>query len=245
MDKRHGADVQSCPVQLRRPRAVGLQALRDDPQEDAQHHVEHGPVALHEVAQSLRNRQHPLAHRQARENVIGEVCRRLHHAPCVARGADTTAFAGIGNEVVMPAVITPGPGKAVRKDAAFQIFAKRLADIGLGGVVVALAVELACAGERVPGLKVFGNRLVEKGALRVARVVELGLCTRLPARMRMRLRWACGGGHGAVPAWAGCLMVLGLHPVLWISLLSAGSLVTPKFIAPYAHSTGASGRFTH
>jgi hypothetical protein len=29
-------------------------------------------------------------------------------------------------------------------------------------VVVALAVELACTGERVPGLKVFGNRLVEK-----------------------------------------------------------------------------------
>jgi len=34
---------------LRRSRAVGLQALRDDPQEDAQHHVEHRPVSLHEV----------------------------------------------------------------------------------------------------------------------------------------------------------------------------------------------------
>ena len=40
----------------------------------------------------------------------------------------------------MSAVIAPGPGKAVGKDAAFQIFAKGLADIGLGGVVVALAV---------------------------------------------------------------------------------------------------------
>ena len=37
----------------------------------------------------------------------------------------------------MPAVITPRPGKAVRKDAAFQIFAKGLADIRLGGVVIA------------------------------------------------------------------------------------------------------------
>jgi hypothetical protein len=45
----------------------------------------------------------------------------------------------------------------------------------------------------------------------VARVVEFGLCTRLPARMKMRLRWACSGGHGAVPAGAGCPMILGLY----------------------------------
>lgn len=34
----------------------------------------------------------------------------------------------------------------MRKDAAFEVFGERLADIGLGGVVVALAVELTCAG---------------------------------------------------------------------------------------------------
>ena len=38
------ADVQGRVVQLRRPRAVGLQALRNDPQEDSQHHVEHDLV---------------------------------------------------------------------------------------------------------------------------------------------------------------------------------------------------------
>ena len=112
----------------------------------------------------------------------------------------------------MSTIITPGPGKAVGEDAAFQIFAKRLADIGLGGVVVALAIELTCAGEFMPGLEMFGNGLVEQRALGVARVVELGLCTRWPARVRMRVRWACGGGHGAVSAWAGCLMILGLYP---------------------------------
>ena len=42
-----------------------LQALRNHPQEDAQHHVEHCPVMLHEVARPLLDRQHPLAHRQA------------------------------------------------------------------------------------------------------------------------------------------------------------------------------------
>ena len=78
--------------------------------------------------------------------MIRQVRRRLHHAPCVARRAHATAFAGIGDEIVVTAIVTPGSGKAVRKDAAFQIFAKGLADIGLGGVVVTLPVELAGAG---------------------------------------------------------------------------------------------------
>ena len=60
---------------------------------------------------------------------------RLHHAPRVARGAETTAFAGMGDEEVMPAVITGGLGKTVGKNAAFKVFAKRLADKGLGHVV--------------------------------------------------------------------------------------------------------------
>ena len=180
--------------------------------EDAQHHIEHWPVALHEVTKPLGTRQHPLAHRQAGEYVIAKVRRRLHHAPGVARRANAAALAGIGDEVVVPTIVTPRPGKAVGEDAAFQVLAKGLADIGLGGVVVALAVELACAGKFMPSRKVLGYGLVEQRALGVARVVELGLCTRWPARVRMRVRWACGGGHGAVSAWAGCLMILGLYP---------------------------------
>ena len=56
--------------------------------------------------------------------MIRQVRRCLHHAPGVARGAHATAFAGEGQEVVMPAVITPGPGKAVGEDAAFQYLRK-------------------------------------------------------------------------------------------------------------------------
>ena len=74
----------------------------------------------------------------------------------------------------MPAVITPGAGKAVGKNAAFEILAKRLAHKGARCVVVALAVELACAGEIKPSLKVLGNGLVQQGTLRVARAVEFG-----------------------------------------------------------------------
>ena len=83
--------------------------------------------------------------------MVAELCRSLHHAPRVARGAHAPAFAGIGHEVVVSAVITPGAGKTMRKDAAFQILAKGLADIRLGGLVVTLAVELSCAGQVKPG----------------------------------------------------------------------------------------------
>ena len=121
-------------------------------------------------------------------DMIRQLCRRLHHAPGVARGADTTAFAAIGDAVVMPAVTTAGPGHTVSKDAAFEVFAKRLAHTGLWDVVVALPVELAGSCQRLPDLEVLGNCWVQQGALGVARVVELGLDPRWPARVRMRVR---------------------------------------------------------
>ena len=147
VDESYSADVQGRFVYLRRTGAVGLQALRNDPQENALHHVQYRTVTLHKVRWPFGHRQHPLAHRQAGEDVVGQVCCRLHHAPCIARGADAPAFAGEGDKVVVSTIVAPRPGKAVREDAAFQIFAKGLADIGLGGVVVALPVELACIGQ--------------------------------------------------------------------------------------------------
>jgi len=63
------------------------------------------------------------------------------------------------------------------KDAAFQILGKRFAYVGLGAVVVALAVELACAGQLQPGLVVLGYCLVQQRTLGVAWVVELGFCS--------------------------------------------------------------------
>ena len=84
VDESDLADVQRHLVQLLRPRAFGLQALREHPQKDPQHHVEHWAVALPEVAQSLRHRQHPLTHRQAGEDVIRQVRRRLRqYSPAV------------------------------------------------------------------------------------------------------------------------------------------------------------------
>ena len=92
--------------------------------------------------------------------MVAEVCRSLHHAPRVARGAHP-AFAGIGHAVVVSTIVTPRPGQAMRKDAAFRLLSKGLADIRPGGVVVALAVELIRAGQLKPSLEVLGNGLNE------------------------------------------------------------------------------------
>jgi hypothetical protein len=94
--------------------------------------------------------------------------------------------------------------------------------VGARCVVVALAVELASAGQRMTGLEVFGYCAVQRGPLGVARVVELGLGKRWPTRvwMRVRLRGTCGGGHGTVPAWTGCPMILGLYTSYPLSSLN-------------------------
>ena len=74
----------------------------------------------------------------------------------------------------MSAVATAGAGKAMRKDAAFKVFAKRLADKRLWGVVVTLPIKLPRAGQLQPSLDVVGYRLVQQCALGMARVVESG-----------------------------------------------------------------------
>lgn len=63
----------------------------------------------------------------------------------------------------------------MRKDATFEVFAKRLTDVRAWRVTITLTVELACAGELKPGFVVFGNGLVEQRSLGVARVVEYWL----------------------------------------------------------------------
>ena len=125
-----------------------------------------------------------------------------HHPRCTpSLMLDGSAcLVAIGDEVVVSTIVTPRPGKAVREDAALQIFAKSQSVEDRAGslrvdavcparshnawcVVVALAVELAGTGQLKPGLEVLGYGLVQQRALRVARVVELGFCTRLPARV--------------------------------------------------------------
>ncbi len=68
------------------------------------------------------------------------------YAKRIARGEDTWGCVGDGYEVVVSAVVAPGPGKAVGKYAAFQLFAKDLAEIGLEGVAPQLPSPARCFG---------------------------------------------------------------------------------------------------
>lgn len=112
----------------------------------------------------------------------------------------------------MRAVLAPHPRKTMGKDTALQVFAKRLLHIGRWCVMVPLAIELAGARQRKPGLEVRSHGAVQHAALRVTRVVELGFGfgrrqregTRIGvgARMPIRLGGCAGAGnwHGSVPA---------------------------------------------
>jgi hypothetical protein len=82
----------------------------------------------------------------------------------------------------MPTVITAGAGKAVGEDTAFEVFAKRLADVGAGCVVITLTVKLAGTGQLKPGLKILADGAIQQGLLGVARVIEPGV----GAGIRMR-----------------------------------------------------------
>ena len=76
------------------PGLYARQALLHRAQEHPQGRALEVGVAAQEVAQPLRHRQHPLPHWQAWEDVIGQMRRRLHHAPRIARRAYATSLAG-------------------------------------------------------------------------------------------------------------------------------------------------------
>lgn len=46
VDESDGTDVHGCLLHIRRTGAVSLRALRNDPQENTRHHIEHCPVRL-------------------------------------------------------------------------------------------------------------------------------------------------------------------------------------------------------
>jgi hypothetical protein len=85
-----------------RTRAVRPQALLHGAQEQAQSSTLEIGVAVQEVAQARGHRQDPLAQRQVRQDVIGEMRRRRHHAPRVARGANAAPLARERDQEIVP-----------------------------------------------------------------------------------------------------------------------------------------------
>jgi hypothetical protein len=63
---------------------VRAQALLHPSQEQEQGGALEIGIALQKVAQPLGHRENPLPHRQVRQDVIGEMRCRRHHAPGIA-----------------------------------------------------------------------------------------------------------------------------------------------------------------
>jgi hypothetical protein len=72
-------------------------------------------------AQPLGHRQHPLAHRQARHDVIGEMSGGFHHAPRGTGRAHAPAFARVGDEKAVAALGTAGAGNTVGEVAGAML----------------------------------------------------------------------------------------------------------------------------
>jgi hypothetical protein len=126
------------------------QHLLDHTQEDRQYCRDCTPVVSQEIAQPLRQRSYPLAHRQRREDMIDPMRRRLHPAPGVARRIDRTPFAGIAEEKVMAALRATRPGEARAKDSTPEVTAEFPLDVGRYRTAIPGAlVELAPIGLEV------------------------------------------------------------------------------------------------
>ena len=77
------------------------------------------PSTLKEAAQPLWHGEHPLAHRERRENVIDQVRGSFGHAPRVAGGAHTTVLAGVDvQEIVLALVAVAAVRRSFRISSA-------------------------------------------------------------------------------------------------------------------------------
>jgi hypothetical protein len=56
MNKSHRANMHNCLVHIRCSGAVASQALRDNPQEDTQHHVQHCPLVGFRISHQFAER---------------------------------------------------------------------------------------------------------------------------------------------------------------------------------------------
>jgi hypothetical protein len=85
--------------------------------------------------------------------LLGSPVVSRHDAPRVSRAANAKDFVGIGGEVLAPAVITTGTGKAVHKDAELQVFAGGMAEISFGDVSSRGSGQLASLFNRSLGIQ--------------------------------------------------------------------------------------------
>ncbi len=149
----------------------------DRPQKDAEHRTQGLRPVAKVPAHPLGQGEHPLANGHARQNLIGQGRRRLHHPARVAARAQAPRAAGEGYEKVVTAASAANAGKAVGQDAALQVLAEAALDEG--GNRIELGVVPPSQVEE--GLQVLPHQAVQKALLRAPRAVEPRLRSAGPA----------------------------------------------------------------
>jgi len=76
------------------------------------------------VVMAAVHREHPPAHRQARDDMVGQMRGGLHHAAGGAGRADAATLAGAGHEEIVPAPCAAGAGEAMGGDAVVEVAAQ-------------------------------------------------------------------------------------------------------------------------
>ena len=135
---------------------------------DREHGATEGVIPRQAIAERMRERAHPLPHRDVRQDVVDEFRGTGCHSPAPATRTKTAPFArkrharlGV-TAVALKARKPPGPNSAVQ-EAAELLLEKggESGGIGAGG-----------GGEK--GFQVLAHHLMEHGAFRVARRVPQG-----------------------------------------------------------------------
>ncbi|CAN5822684.1 hypothetical protein BH23GEM6_BH23GEM6_26630 [soil metagenome] len=106
-------------------RAGAQERGADAAKQDAAHIAGEARVVGQDGADPLRQREHPLADGQRRQDMVGEVDGHLHHAARVAGGTGAAALAGEGHQ---PLGVAADAGEAVGEDAAAEVGAEVVLD---------------------------------------------------------------------------------------------------------------------
>jgi hypothetical protein len=115
LDHRHAAGVAvakasaTCTLSLERQQGARV---------DREHGATELVVPCEEIAEPVRQAQHPLAHWDMRQDAIHETRGTLGHAPPSAARTEAAALARERNQPLESAVTTAEPCEAMRQDAA-------------------------------------------------------------------------------------------------------------------------------
>jgi hypothetical protein len=134
---------------------------------DAQHGAAQGVIPRQSGAHTIRQRQHPLAHRYLWQHLVNQIGGALGHPSPPTAWTEAAALAREGHEALEGAVGAPKPREAMGQDPAREELAKLLLDEAGQAVAVAAVSDFP-----EEGLQVLADDGVEDGVLGVAGLIR-------------------------------------------------------------------------